>query len=268
MSAHVHGNHIDESSIGIDHYMQLQRLFGGNVKLEKWLQQMHRGSKYSDCCLCVIFGYLPTEKWLEILGEKEESDSWMECQWSTRDCIFWKSSRFGSFWEVACASAAEHRESYGGFELMEQLSCYGGFLLCFDVECVLRGLCGCGVIESECVFTRRCMCMTCCCSHGRTMCLNTWLSSWTIVPRGPFTLHTVWPWGNNVHVLASCCIHCNLQINRTESKHKPVWITMKSKWMRMGKRIMFRYMYIVIKFTSDLELILCSFFNYVISMWL
>ena len=46
---------------------------------------------------------------------------------------------------VACASAAEHIETYGGFELMEWPSCYGLFLLCFDVECVLRGLCGCGI---------------------------------------------------------------------------------------------------------------------------
>ena len=59
-----------ESSIRMDHYTQLQQLFDGIVELQKWLQQRHRGANYSDCCLCVIFGYLPTEKWLEILETK------------------------------------------------------------------------------------------------------------------------------------------------------------------------------------------------------
>ena len=126
-------------------------------------------------------------------------------------------------------------------------------LPCFEVECVSCCLCSYGVIARECAYTRRRMCMSCCCPHGRAMCLNTWLSSWTIVPRGPFILHTVWPWGNNVHVLASYCIHCNLQMNRTESKHKPAWITLKSKGMRMGKRIIFRYVYVVTPWSDRVQ---------------
>ena len=33
---HVHGNVMKESSIGMDHYVQRQRLFDGNVESEKY----------------------------------------------------------------------------------------------------------------------------------------------------------------------------------------------------------------------------------------
>ena len=76
----------------------------------------------------------------------------------------------------------------------------GWIAVLFVAECLFVWLCS--MIRSVNIYIMDCLCACHVLCFPERRCVHyTWLSSLTIVPRGPFIGHTVWIWGNNVHLL-------------------------------------------------------------------
>ena len=102
-------------------------------------------------------------------------------KWKAVDCTYEQMNLYGAFCVSWWTCSNENIGSYEGFVSMNTLWNEWWIVAVF----VHLWLCWCGVwyLCDDC-----CMCMPCCLPMERTVCLNAWSSSWTIVPSGPFYL--------------------------------------------------------------------------------